>query len=197
MPLYWRLLGCWVCWAGAVGALQLVGRGRMFAMRRRAGASSQKRRKDWRCSHDEAAAAAQEGQKRVRGRRRFCTVPRDGWWRSSGGRFTNAHPRAAASTQSKFTSGLVGRVRGHQGMAAWGWAGVRTQPGPTARLPWSRPFRARPAQTPPWSMLTGLIRRRCGKTRALDGDGRAGAALALPVQRPRPCTPSEKAHAST
>jgi hypothetical protein len=44
---------------------------------------------------------------------------------------------------------------------------VRSQPGPSKSPVKSRPFRARPAQTWPWSMLTGLIPSTVRQTRAL------------------------------
>jgi hypothetical protein len=53
---------------------------------------------------------------------------------------------------------------------AWGWTGLRFQPGPNKSPVKSRPFRAQGAQTWPWSMLTGLIPSSVRQTRAVDGD---------------------------
>jgi hypothetical protein len=53
----------------------------------------------------------------------------------------HAHTRAAASTQSKFASGLV---RVAEDTMAWGWPGLHTQPGPARNSPVKgRPFRSR------------------------------------------------------
>jgi hypothetical protein len=108
---------------------------------------------------DEAAADGREC--RLSG-----AVPRDGWWRSLGR--PHALPRAAASTQSKFTSGLgvVGSVS-----ARWHGGGPACAPSlDRAASASSRPFRALRAQSPAADWVS---RRACGRPGRGEEQGQA------------------------
>ncbi|KAH7091315.1 hypothetical protein FB567DRAFT_616840 [Paraphoma chrysanthemicola] len=126
---------------------------------RREFAAAAAERTDRQCSRNEAAAqeSADGCVEDAGGELELCLG--DGCWRSSGDAQHHTSTSRRLHTQSKFTSGLAGRVRSRRHGGRWPAHTAWTEQQSREEQAVSRWGHRHGPQT----MLTGLIRRRCGR----------------------------------